>query len=93
MGRSIAANAFTFLILLIVALGGFVAWAQGQFRNEGPLAEDLVFEVARGATLGAVTADLLSLGAISNEQLFRIGARYSNRDTQAEIRGICAACW
>ena len=72
MGRSIAANAFTFLILLIIALGGFVAWAQGQFRDEGPLVDDLVFEVARGATLGVVTADLLSAEAISNEQLFRI---------------------
>ncbi len=85
MGRSVAANAFTFLILLIVALGGFVAWAQGQFRNDGPLAEDLVFEVARGATLGVVSGDLLSAGAISNEQLFRIGARYTERDTKLKF--------
>jgi UPF0755 protein len=85
MGRSVAANAFTFLILLIVALGGFVAWAQGQFRNEGPLVEDLVFEVARGATLGAVSENLLSVGAISNEQLFRIGARYTERDTKLKF--------
>ena len=85
MGRSIAANAFTFLILLIVALGGFVAWAQGQFRNEGPLAEDLVIEVARGATLGAVSENLLDVGAISNDQLFRIGARYTGRDTKLKF--------
>lgn len=85
MGRSIAANAFTFLILLIVALGGFVAWAQGQFRNEGPLAEDLVIEVARGATLGAVSENLLYVGAISNDQLFRIGARYTGRDTKLKF--------
>lgn len=85
MGRSIAANAFTFLILLMVALGGFVAWAQGQFRNEGPLVEDLVFEVARGATLGVVSGNLLSVGAISNEQLFRIGARYTERDTNLKF--------
>lgn len=85
MGRSVAANAFTFLILAIVALGGFVAWAQGQFRNEGPLSEDLVFEVARGATLGAVTEGLLSAGAISNEQIFRIGARYTDRDNKLKF--------
>lgn len=85
MGRSIAANAFTFLILLFVGLGGFIAWAQGQFRDEGPLTDALVFEVARGATLGAVTADLVSLGAISNEQLFRIGARYTERDTKLKF--------
>ena len=85
MGRSVAANAFTFLILAIVTLGGFIAWAQGQFRDEGPLAEDLVFEVARGATLGAVTEDLLSAGAISNEQIFRIGARYTDRDNKLKF--------
>ncbi|OUS06119.1 hypothetical protein A9Q96_10175 [Rhodobacterales bacterium 52_120_T64] len=85
MGRSIAANAFTFLILLIVVLGGFVAWAQGQFRNDGPLAEELLFEVSRGATLGAVSENLLSAGAISNDQLFRIGARYTHRDTKLKF--------
>ncbi|MGE4611459.1 MAG: endolytic transglycosylase MltG [Paracoccaceae bacterium] len=79
MGRSIAANAFTFLILGVAALGGYIAWAQGQFRNAGPLTEDLVFEVARGATLGPITNKLLTDGAISNEQLFRIGARYTER--------------
>lgn len=85
MGRSIAANAFTFLILAIVALGGLIAWSQGQFRNEGPLAEEMVFEVARGASLGAVSENLFEAGAISNEQLFRIGARYTKRDTKLKF--------
>ena len=85
MGRSIAANAFTFLILLIVALGGFVAWAQGEFRSAGPLAEELVFEVPRGATLGAVTDSLLTVNAISNEKIFRVGARYTERDTKLKF--------
>ena len=85
MGRSIAANAFTFLILMIAALGGFIAWAQGQFRNEGPLTEDLVIEVVRGATLGGISENLLYVGAISNEQIFRIGARYTQRDTKLKF--------
>lgn len=79
MARSIAANAFTFLILAIIALGGLVAWSQAQFRNPGPLTEEIVIDVPKGATLGRVTDDLLEVGAISNEQLFRIGARYSER--------------
>lgn len=85
MGRSIAANAFTFLILLIVALGGFVAWSQGQFRDAGPLVEDTVFEVVPGATLRVVSENLLETGAISNEQIFRIGARYTKRDTKLKF--------
>lgn len=79
MARSIAANAFTFLILAIIALGGLVAWSQAQFRNPGPLTEEIVIDVPKGSTLGRVTDDLLEAGAISNEQLFRIGARYSER--------------
>ena len=85
MGRSIAANAFTLLILAIIGVGGFVAWAQGQFRDTGPLAEEIVFEVAKGATLGAVSENLLYVGAISNVQIFRIGARYTERDNKLKF--------
>ncbi len=79
MGRSIAANAFSFLIVVLIALGGLVAWGQGQFRDAGPLAEDTVIEVPKGATLGAVSEELLKIGAISHGQIFRIGAKYTDR--------------
>jgi len=85
MGRSIAANAFSFLIIAMIALGGIVAWAQGQFRNDGPLSEEMVFEVAKGATLGGVSRALVEAGAISNDQIFRIGAKYTKRDNRLKF--------
>ena len=85
MGRSIAANAFSFLIIAMIALGGVIAWAQGQFRDPGPLTEDMVFEVARGATLGGVSERLVYAGAISSEKIFRIGAKYSERDNKLKF--------
>ncbi|MEE9455230.1 MAG: endolytic transglycosylase MltG [Paracoccaceae bacterium] len=79
MGRSIAANAFSFLIVALIALGGLVAWAQTQFRDPGPLVKDTVIEVPKGANLGGVSEELLKIGAISHAQIFRIGAKYTDR--------------
>ena len=85
MGRSLAANTFTLLILAIIGLGGFVAWAQGQFRNEGPLIEAIIVQVDRGDTLGRVTTKLVEAGAINDERIFRVGARYSNQDSKLKF--------
>ncbi len=85
MGRSIAANAFTFLIIAMLALGGVFAWGQGQFRNPGPIAADTVFEVVRGANLTKVAQKLEDEGLISNGSVFRIGARYTKRDTKLKF--------
>lgn len=81
MGRSIAANAFTFLILVFLGLGALFAWGQREFRNAGPSTSEVVFDVPRGANLTRVTADLLKQGIISNDSVFRIGARYTKRDS------------
>lgn len=85
MGRSIAANAFSFLIVIMLGIAGLVGWAQGQFRDTGPLSEEMVFNVARGATLSGVSAKLLEAGAISSEQIFRIGAKYTQRDNRLKF--------
>lgn len=80
MMRHVAANALTLLILGLIVLFGVVTWAQSQYRAPGPLAEPLQLEVERGAVLSDVAQKLADAGAISNEALFRIAARYSKLD-------------
>ncbi len=81
MGKSLAANAFSFLIIALIAVAGVIAWGQKQFRAPGPLAEDSVVLINQGDNLRDATAALLEIGAIENEQIFRLGARFSERDS------------
>lgn len=85
MGKSVAANAFSFLIIAMIALAAVVAWGQKQFRAPGPLTEDAVVVIEQGANLRQATAKLVEVGAISNEQIFRLGARFSERDSSLKF--------
>ncbi len=80
MMRHVAANVLTLLIVGLVVLFGIVTWAQSTYREPGPLAAQLDFQVERGATLGAVADGLDAKGAISNATIFRIAARYTKLD-------------
>jgi len=78
--RNLAANVLTILIVAGVALVVAIGLAKREFSAPGPLQEEVIVEVPRGATL-ADTARLLRLhGAIDNELLFRLGARYRGDD-------------
>jgi UPF0755 protein len=79
MAKSLASNALTLLIVILIGFASFLGWAQGQYRGAGPLAQPICFEVKQGANLTRVTQDLADRGVISSPQIFRIGARYSNR--------------
>jgi UPF0755 protein len=80
MMRHIAANALTFLILLLVVGFGVVTWAQRQYRAPGPLTAPLELQVERGESLVGVTEKLAEAGAIGNATLFRVAARYDELD-------------
>lgn len=80
MWKHIASNALTVLIVGIIALAGVIGWGQNAYVSEGPLEEAIFFEVPRGASLTAVSRDLEEAGAIKNGTVFRLGARYSERD-------------
>ncbi|MEM7722890.1 MAG: endolytic transglycosylase MltG [Pseudomonadota bacterium] len=82
MWKSIAANGFSFLIVVLVALAGAIGWGQHTFRTEGPLAEAVFFEVPRGASLRRVSEDLAELGAVSSPLIFRLGAEYADMADQ-----------
>ncbi|MEL6678568.1 MAG: endolytic transglycosylase MltG, partial [Pseudomonadota bacterium] len=74
--RNLAANVLTLLILGLVVLSGAVYWGKQAYEAPGPLTQAAVVTVPRGGSLNDVTPDLLELNAISNETVFRIGARY-----------------
>lgn len=79
MWRSVASNALTLFIVILVAMAGLVAWGRNAFVQPGPLAEAICLEVERGASLSAVSRNLEERGAITDARIFRIGAEYSDR--------------
>ena len=80
MWNHIAANAITLLIVGIVALAGLIGWGQNTYVSEGPLDEAISFEVPRGASLTTVSESLEDAGAIESGIIFRLAARYNERD-------------
>lgn len=80
MYRHIAANALTLLILAVIGVGVVIGWGQKEFRTAGPLGDDTLVAIERGANLGTATAALQDAGAISNATIFRMAARYSGAD-------------
>lgn len=78
MWKSVAANGMSFLIVLLIALAGAIAWGQREFREAGPLTEAVFFEVPRGASLRRVSEDLEAAGIVSSAMLFRLGTDYAD---------------
>ena len=79
MWRSIASNALTLFIVILIAMAALVAWGRNEFFAAGPLAEPICLEVERGASLSAVSRNLEERGAITDARIFRIGAEYAER--------------
>lgn len=79
MWRSIASNALTLFIVVLVVAAGVLAWGREQFAGPGPLDQAICFRVERGASLSAVSRALEAQGAVSDARIFRIGAEYSEK--------------
>jgi UPF0755 protein len=79
MWRSVASNALTLFIVILIAMAALVAWGRNEFVAPGPLAGPICLEVERGASLSAVSRNLEERGAITDARIFRIGAEYSDR--------------
>jgi UPF0755 protein len=79
MWRSVASNALTLFIVLLVVAAGVLAWGREAFTGPGPLAEAVCVRVERGASLAAVSQALEAQGAVSDARIFRIGAEYSDK--------------
>ncbi|WP_306753705.1 endolytic transglycosylase MltG [Paracoccus actinidiae] len=74
--RNIASNFLTLMIVLLIAAAAAVAWGKHQFTGPGPSAVAQCVQVAPGASLNAVSQQLVEQGAISNSYVFRAGTDY-----------------
>ena len=79
MWRSVASNALTLFIVILVAAAAVVAWGRNEFSKPGPLTAPICLQVEKGATLSAVSRNLEERGAVSDARIFRIGADYADR--------------
>ncbi|MBD3764737.1 MAG: endolytic transglycosylase MltG [Rhodobacterales bacterium] len=79
MWRSIASNALTLFIVVLVVAAGLLAWGREQFTGPGPLDQAICVRVERGASLSGLSRALEAQGAITDARIFRIGASYADR--------------
>ncbi|MBK0397693.1 endolytic transglycosylase MltG [Limibaculum sp. M0105] len=77
--RHLAANVLSILIVLGIVLVGAVFYAQHAYRAPGPLEADQIFVVERGMSLRRASEQLEAEGIITDDRLFRLGARYSGQ--------------
>jgi len=80
--RSIASNALTLFIVLLIGAAIGVAMAQNMWRAPGPLADAICLSVPRGSNMVRVSNDLAEQGAVTRPALLRIGAEYTDRAQQ-----------
>ena len=79
MWRSLASNALTLFIVVLVLMSGLLTMGRKMYQDPGPLAQSVCFKVERGATLSAVSQGLAQSGAIRDARVFRIGANYAGQ--------------
>jgi UPF0755 protein len=79
MWRSIASNALTLGIVVLVLVAGALGWAQRQYVGPGPLDASICYRVEPGANMARVSRDLLAEGAVSSGAIFRVGADYAGK--------------
>jgi len=78
MWRHIASNAISFLLVLVFLLGGVILWGKTQYNAAGPLQQQICLRVESGSSMGRVSKNLETEGAISSGRIFRIGADYTD---------------
>jgi len=77
MWRSIASNALSLLIVVLLLAGGVVIWGKAQYTGPGPLPQPICLRVETGSNMRRVSQELVHQGAVSNAQIFRAGVEYS----------------
>lgn len=82
MGRALASNMLTLLVVVLFLAGGVILWGQAQYRAEGPLTESICLEVPRGTSMTRVSRRLEDRDAVSSGAIFRMGADYTDKSPQ-----------
>ena len=85
MWRSVASNALTLFIVLLVVAAGILAWGRQLYVQPGPLAQAICFKVDKGASLSQISRGLEEQGAIADARILRIGVEYSDRASQLKF--------
>ncbi|MDE0523297.1 MAG: endolytic transglycosylase MltG [Boseongicola sp.] len=93
MLRSIASNFLTFLLVALVLVAALIAWGQGKFVGQGPLAKAICLKVPRGGSIAGVAEELQARGAISNAMIFRLGAEYAGRTSHVKAGSFLIPEW
>ena len=73
------------VVLLLAAAVGILVWANDAVHQPGPLSEERVVVVPRGAGLKAIAGQLEDAGIVGDQRLFHLYARYrqANRNLRA----------
>lgn len=79
MWRNIASNALTLFVVVLIAVGGLIAWGKAQYTAEGPLEQAICLRVDAGSNMRRVANELAEDGAVSSPSIFRMGAEYSDK--------------
>ncbi len=79
MWRHIASNALSLFVVLLVVIGGLIAWGKNRYNDTGPLAQAICLRVEKGSNFTRVSDDLASKGAITNASILRVGAQYTGK--------------
>ena len=78
--RNMAANTISILIVAGIVLLVAIGFAKREFSAPGPLREEVIVVLRKGAGLKDTSRILAEHGVIENEFLFRLGARYRRED-------------
>lgn len=79
MWRNIASTALSLAIVLLIVIGGLVAWGQRQYSEPGPLETAICLQVRPGSSFTRVSNELADQGAIASAPILRIGASYAGK--------------
>ncbi len=74
--RRLGGIAVAVVVLLLLAAGGAWVYLQQQFEAPGPLQEEAVLVIPRGAGLATISGDLSKAGVISDPLVFELGVRF-----------------
>ncbi|WBU65331.1 endolytic transglycosylase MltG [Paracoccus aerodenitrificans] len=85
MWKNIVSNFLTLAIVILIAVAGAIAWGRAQYSGAGPSQIAQCVQIARGASLAAVSKQLEGQGAISNAYIFRAGADAAGKSRELKF--------
>ncbi|MDO5604297.1 MAG: endolytic transglycosylase MltG [Paracoccus sp. (in: a-proteobacteria)] len=85
MWKHIVSSFLTLAIFVLIAVAAAIAWGRAQYSGPGPSDVAQCVQVARGASLAAVSKRLEAQGAISNAYIFRTGADAAGKSRELKF--------